>query len=56
MKVDGVPVGIVESFDSPKWPPGGLSVRQFGLYRPAHRRRAAEHLDLLSGDGGGVVR
>ena len=50
MKVDGVPVGIVESFDSPKWPPGALSVRQFGLYRPAQRRPAAQHLDLLSGD------
>ena len=45
MKIDGVPVGIVESFQSPKWPADGtFLVRQFGLYRPADRTPDAELL------------
>ena len=46
MKIDGVSVGIVDSFESPKWPAGAtFAVRQFGLYRPADRRPDAELLD-----------
>jgi hypothetical protein len=48
MKIDGVPVGLVDSFQSPKWPAGGtLVVRQFGLYRPADRRPDADLLEAL---------
>ena len=48
MKIDGVPVGIVDSFQSPKWPADGtFLVRQFGLYRPADRTPDAELLASL---------
>lgn len=50
MKIDGVPVGIVDSFQSPKWPASGyLAVRQFGLYRPADRRPDAALLETIGG-------
>ena len=50
MKIDGVPVGVVDSFLSPKWPASGqLTVRQFGLYRPAARRPDAALLETIGG-------
>jgi hypothetical protein len=49
MKIDGVPVGIVDSFRSPRWPAGGtLAVRQFGLYRPADRKPDATLLESIA--------
>jgi hypothetical protein len=39
VKVDGVQIGVPESFESPNWPTstGGLVVRQFGLARPSRK-------------------
>ena len=49
MKIDGVPVGIVDSFRSSRWPANGtLAVRQFGLYRPADRKPDAALLESIA--------
>ncbi len=50
MKIDGVPVGIVRTFQSPKWPTTGtLAFRQFGLYRPADRGPDLALLETIGG-------
>jgi hypothetical protein len=47
MKIDGVAVGITESFESPQWPTGSMVVRQFGLVRPAGRNPDPAQIEFL---------
>jgi hypothetical protein len=47
MKVDGRQVGLTGSFDGAQWPAGSMTVRQFGLVRPANRAIDLETAEFL---------
>jgi hypothetical protein len=51
VKIDGLQVGVADSFDSAAWPAssGGFIVRQFGLARPSNRAVDADTLATLGG-------
>lgn len=55
VKVDGVQIGVPQSFESPSWPAstGGLVVRQFGLARPSRKAVDEETVATLRGVAGG---
>jgi hypothetical protein len=54
VKVDGVQIGVPESFESPSWPTStsGLVVRQFGLARPSRKAVDQETVATLRGVAG----
>lgn len=54
LKVDGVQIGVPESFESPSWPTstGGLVVRAFGLAQPSRKAVAQETVTTLRGEAG----
>jgi hypothetical protein len=54
VKVDGVQIGVPESFESPEWPTStsGLVVRQFGLARPSRKAVDQETVATLRGVAG----